>query len=102
MSACSSLLAYAAPMLAANATSTGQIMIAILLLSNAAALATANYLTTSLHMKDRILQIEGMRKAYERRSILAGELIAESGREDWAVAMGLVPNGPHPPTSVMM
>ena len=102
MSGCATLLAYAAPILAANATLKGQIIIAILLLSNAAALALANHLKTSSRMKGRVLRVEGMRRAYERRSILARELITESGREDWAVAMGLVPNGSHPSTSVMM
>jgi len=102
MSGCATLLAYAAPTLAANATVKGQINIAILLLGNAAALAAANYLTNSLRMKERVLKIHGPRKAYERRSILSSELIAESGREDWAVAMGLIPGGPQSRNSVTM
>jgi hypothetical protein len=102
LSGCATLLAYAAPVLVANANSKGQAIIAILLLSNAAALATANCLTTSSHMKDRTLQVQGMRKAYERRSVLASELIAESGRDDWAVAMGLIPSGSSSRTSVVM
>lgn len=102
MSGCATLLAYAAPTLAANATLRGQVNIAILLLGNAAALATANYLTNSLRMKERVLQFHGPRKAYERRSLLASELIAESGREDWAVAMGLIPGGPQSRSSVTM
>ena len=102
MSGCATLLAYAAPTLAANATVKGQVNIAILLLGNAAALATANYLTSSLRMKERVLQVHGPRKAYGRRSILASELIAESGRKDWAVAMGLIPGGPQSQSSVTM
>ena len=102
MSGCATLLAYAAPTLAANATVEGQVNIAILLMGNAAALATANYLTNSLRMKERVLQAHGPRKAYERRSILASELIAESGREDWAVAMGLTPGDTRSRNSVTM
>lgn len=102
MSGCATLLAYAAPSSAANATLTRQIIIAILLLGNAAALTSANYLTTALRMKGKTLQIQGVRRAYERRSILASELIAESGRSDWAVAVGLIPGEPHSPTSVTM
>lgn len=102
MSAGATLLAYAAPAVAANATLKGQIIIAVLLLCNAAALAIANYLTPSLRMKGKILRIHGPRKAYERRSVLAGELIAESGRSDWAVAMGLIPGEPHSRNSVTM
>ena len=102
MSAGATLMAYAAPALAANATLQGQILIAVLLLGNAAALATVNHLTTSLRMKGRTLQIQGMRKAYERRNVLAKELITESGREDWAVAMGLIPSESHSRTSVTM
>jgi hypothetical protein len=102
MSGCATLLAYVAPTLAANATLEGQIIIAVLLLGNAAALATANCLTTVLRMKGNILQIQGAQRAYERRSILASELITESGRSDWAVAMGLIPGELHFRNTVTM
>jgi len=102
MSGGATLLAYAAPTMAANATLEGQIIIAILLLGNAAALATANYLTTALRMKGRVLQVYGPRKAYERRSVLAGELIAVSGRKDWTIAMGLIPGESHSQNPVTM
>jgi hypothetical protein len=102
MSGCATILAYAAPTLAANATVEGQIMIAALLLGNAAALASANYLTTELRMKGKTLQVQGVRRAYERRSILANELIAESGRSDWAVAMGLITGEPPSRNTVTM
>lgn len=102
MSGCATLLAYAAPALLVNATLEGQIIIAILLLSGAAALAIANYFTTALRMKGKLLHIHGPRKNYERRSVLAGELITESGRKDWAVAMGLIPGESHSQSSVTM
>lgn len=102
MSGCATLVSYAGPTLAANATLTGQIIVAVLLLGNVAALASVNYLTTELRMKDKTLQVHGVRRAYERRSILASELIAESGRSDWAVAMGLIPGETHSRNEVMM
>jgi hypothetical protein len=102
MSGGTSLLAYAAPAVAANATLKGQIIIALLLLANAASLAIANHFTHSLRMKGKILQVHGPRKAYERRSILAEELITMSGRKDWAVAMGLIPGGTPSQNSVTM
>jgi hypothetical protein len=90
MSACATLLAYAAPILAANATHHGQIVITLLLLVNTVVLSIANRLTDFLHMKDRVVRIVGERKVYERRSLLASELVSESGRLDWAVSMGLI------------
>lgn len=53
MSGCATLLAYAAPALAANATMEGQIIIGILLVGNLAALATATYFTAALRMKGK-------------------------------------------------
>ena len=101
-SGCATLLAYSAPALAANTTLEGQIVIAILLLGNFAALAAANYSTTSMHMKGKLLQLSGSRKAYKRRSVLADELMAESGRKDWAIAMGLIPSESYSQVSVIM
>lgn len=91
MTGCASLLAYLAPTLAVNATQSGHITIAAVLLVNAALLGMANHFTTGLHMKDKALRIEGERKAYKSRNVLASELIAKSGRVDWALAMGLIP-----------
>jgi hypothetical protein len=95
MSGFATLLAYTAPTLVAHATSKGQIIVAVMLIVNAAALGLANRLTTALHMKGRILRIEGERKVYDRRRVLADELISESGRTDWAIAMGLIPDQSH-------
>lgn len=102
MSGSATLLAYGAAALAANATLEGQIIIALTLLINAATLGLANYLTTDLHMKERVLKIEGGRKAYKSRNVLASELVAESGRVDWAIAMGLIPSQSHPLRKVTM
>lgn len=102
MSGSATLLAYGAAGLAASATLEGQIIIAITLLANAAALGLSNHLTTDLHIKGRVLEIEGGRKAYESRRVLASELVAESGRGDWAIAMGLMPSPSHYQGTVTM
>lgn len=91
MTGCASLLAYLSPTLAVDATQSGSITIVAVLLANAALLGSTNYYTTSLHMKGKALHLEGERKAYKRRNVLAKELIVESGRDDWALAMGLIP-----------
>ncbi|KAK6432910.1 hypothetical protein LTR95_010913 [Oleoguttula sp. CCFEE 5521] len=84
------LLAWASPILAAAASQMGQAVILGLLLGNAMLLVWAHVRTESLQMKGKMVRVEGQRK-YERRRILAEELIEESGRDDWAVAMALIP-----------
>nr|OQO19743.1 hypothetical protein B0A51_12956 [Rachicladosporium sp. CCFEE 5018] len=84
------LLAWGAPILAAAASQTGQLTIMGVLLGNAKLLGWANVRTDVLRMKGKMLRIVGQRK-YERRRVLAEELIEESGRDDWAVAMALMP-----------
>ena len=95
ISGCSKLLAYAAPTVVFNATHRGQTAVVVLLLLNAAILAASNRLTNSLHMKERILRTNCQAKAYKSRRVLANELIADSGRTDWAIGMGLIPNELH-------
>ena len=85
------ILAYASVVLIANATPTGQLSVLLALLVNAACLGCANARTNTLSMKNRVITIESPSVAYERRKALAEELIKESGRDDWAVAMGLIP-----------
>lgn len=95
MSGCAKLLAYMAPTIIFNASHRGQTAMAWLFLLNAAVLGAANRLSDTLYMKGRILRTEGQAKAYNSRRVLANELIAESGRTDWAIAMSLIPNEPH-------
>lgn len=91
ISACASLLAYVAPTLMVNATHQGQIVIALLLIVNTVVLSIDNHLTDFLRMNNKVVRIMGERRAYKRRSLLASELVSESGRLDWAVSMGLIP-----------
>lgn len=84
-------LAFLSPGLVTQATVEGQVVIVALLLCNAVLLGLGNWFVTELRMKGRVVRVEGQRKAYENRRVLARELIAESGRVDWALTMGLVP-----------
>lgn len=86
----STFLAYLAPTLVANATRNGQFVVALLVVASAAMLSMINRSTTFLSMKQRVLRLDGERKAYKSRSELARELISQSGRNDWACAMGLI------------
>lgn len=95
ISACAKLLAYTAPTIVFNATHRGQLAVAVMFLANAAVLGAATRLANTLCMKGRTLRVEGLPRAYKRRNVLANELIASSGRVDWAIAMGLIPNEPH-------
>ncbi|KAK0185411.1 hypothetical protein F5146DRAFT_986888 [Armillaria mellea] len=88
---CATMLVYVSAVLAFNASPVGSLLIGSLLLSTASLLTLCNSLTESLQMCDRVIRREGVPKKYERRLILANELIAEmGGRRDWAVGMGLV------------
>lgn len=41
-------------------------------------------------MFGRVVQVDGKPKHYVRRLDMVKKLIAESGRDDWAIQMGLV------------
>ncbi|KAK0200603.1 hypothetical protein DFS33DRAFT_1278012 [Desarmillaria ectypa] len=95
------LLVYAAVILAFNASTVGSLMIACLLLCSSALLGLCNSLTSCLQMFDCIVRIEGEPIKYERRLYMATEMIEKSGRNDWAIAMGLiVPKNPMAPVNV--
>jgi hypothetical protein len=87
---------YVNIMLVANATLLGQIMLLVLLLASIALVGLGNALTHDLHMHGRTLRVLGTRQ-YDRRLTLAEELIKETGRDDWALRMGMVQ--PRPETS---
>lgn len=90
------LLVYVAAAISTNSSTIGNLMIVSLLLISAALLGICNFLTQHLRMFDRIVYTTGDRKKYSRRSDLAEELIRSSGRDDWAIAMGLISSpSPH-------
>ncbi|KZV75861.1 hypothetical protein PENSPDRAFT_741509 [Peniophora sp. CONT] len=85
------LLVYGAAALAPNASTIGNLCIAVLLLSSVALLGLCNAVTPDLCMFNRRVRQHGSPKAYARRVHMAEEMIEEhGGRRDWAIRMGLV------------
>ncbi|KAF9055351.1 hypothetical protein BDZ89DRAFT_1055944 [Hymenopellis radicata] len=90
-SASATLLVYVAAALASNASTLGSLCLAVLLLVSSALLGLCNSLTRDLHMFGRRTHVISGPKTYKRRLDMANELIRENGgRNDWAIAMGLV------------
>ncbi|KLO14780.1 hypothetical protein SCHPADRAFT_292005 [Schizopora paradoxa] len=86
----SAILVYMSAILAFNATPVGSLAILSLLLSSAGLLGLCNSMTKKLRMFDCVVYQVGEPKKYERRLHMAKELIEESGRDDWAIGMGLI------------
>ncbi|KDQ57952.1 hypothetical protein JAAARDRAFT_34766 [Jaapia argillacea MUCL 33604] len=84
------LLVYSSAALAGNASTVGNLLIACLLLISVALLGACNALTSRLRMFGRTISLEGKPKPYTRRLDMVEELITASGRDDWAIAMGLI------------
>lgn len=84
------LLVYVAAAISSNSSTIGNLMIVSLLLISVALLGICNFLTQHLRIFDRIVYTTGDRKKYSRRSDLTEELIRSSGRDDWAMGMGLI------------
>ncbi|KAL8641910.1 MAG: hypothetical protein Q9226_008571 [Calogaya cf. arnoldii] len=86
------LLVYANVAVAGHATDAGVYTIVSMLLVNGGLLALDNLRIRRLNMYGRTMEAVGEPKRYFRRRDLAEQLIKESGRDDWAVAMGLIVN----------
>jgi hypothetical protein len=81
---------YLAAALASNISEFGKILFICQFIGAAGLLAAANRTTTALCMHGCRVEVEGEPKAYERRLHLAEELIESTGRDDWAVRMGMI------------
>ena len=87
------LLVYLAAALAINAGRIGQTVLLLLLVVSFGLLALCNLSVDSLQMNGCVVRCQGQPKAYQRRLDLADQLIEESGRNDWAIRLGMiVPN----------
>ena len=84
------LLVYISAALASNASTVGSLIIACLLLFSVALLGLCNSMTEKLQMFYRTVYKEGEVKRYTRRIDMAKEFISSSGRDDWAIGMGLI------------
>ena len=88
--ALATFVVYLAAALVSNATQFGKILVLVLLGGSVGFLAVANSLTKFLMMHDYIIKPTGESRKYARRLDLANELVRETGREDWAVRMGMI------------
>ena len=88
--AVATLLVYANVAVAGRATDTGVCIIVSMLLINGGLLALDSLRIRKLNMYGRTMEAVGEPKKYFRRRDLADQLIKESGRDDWGVAMGLI------------
>lgn len=87
--ALATFVVYLAAALVSNATQFGKILVLALLGGSVGLLAVANSLTKFLMMHGYIIKPVGERRKYARRLDLAEELVQETGRDDWAVRMGM-------------
>ena len=90
LAAIATLLVYINAIFTSNATQTGKIILGVLLLLSPAILAIGNEMTNSLHMHGCIVKAQGEPKKYARRLDLARELIEYTGRDDWAIRLGMI------------
>lgn len=84
------VLVYIATVVSGNCSSIGSLVILLLLLSSAVLLGASNILLTTQTMHDRVICVVGEPVKYERRLILAKQLIKETGRDDWAIGLGMI------------
>ena len=83
------LLVYANVAVAGHATDAGVYTIVSMLFVNDELLTLDNLRFRRLNMYGRTMEAVGEPKRYLRRRDLARQLIKESGRNDWTIAMGL-------------
>lgn len=84
------LIVYVGAALVSNATQSGSIIFIALLLVSVFFLAICNHRTKYLHMHGHVIKRKQGVKVYKRRLDLANELIKETGRDDWALALGMI------------
>lgn len=93
LTALATVLVYVNAALVSNIRKFNQIILLILFVLSAALLFLANMTTPAMHMYGRKIQVVGKPKKYYRRRDMADELIAESGRKDWARRLGMIVDG---------
>lgn len=90
VAAFATLLVYLDAALASNLKQSGKVLLLVLLIVPAGLLAIANVRTDKLQMHGNIVKADGPRKKYGRRRDMADELIEETGRDDWAIRLGMI------------
>ncbi|KAF7511265.1 hypothetical protein GJ744_004830 [Endocarpon pusillum] len=90
VAAFATLLVFLDAALASNVEQAGKMILLVLLIASAGVLGIANETTQMLHMHGRVVKVEGSRTKYRRRLEMAEQLVRESGRDDWAMRMGMI------------
>ena len=90
LTAIATLLVYIDAAITPNASQAGKITILALLLLCVGLVAMSNELQDSLYMHGCKIQVDGEPKKYKRRLDLANELIKYTGRDDWAISLGMI------------
>ena len=90
IAAFATLLVFLDVALVSNVDQAGKMILLVLLVVSAGVLAIANETTQMLQMHGRVVAVEGSRKKYKRRLEMVDQLIRESGRDDWAMRMGMI------------
>ena len=90
ITAVATVVVYLAAALASNIQQLGKILLLALLIGSAGLLAVTNVATKNLHMHGRVVKVQGKRRPYGRRLDLANALIEETGRDDWAIRLGMI------------
>ena len=90
LTAIATLLIYINAAITSNASQTGEIAIVALLLVSVALVALSNEAQRELRMHGCTVTVDGVPKKYARRLDLAEELIRYTGRDDWAIRLGMV------------
>ncbi|CAI7615009.1 unnamed protein product [Penicillium glandicola] len=76
--------------LSGNSSTTGSLCLLCLLLVSAGLLELCTGLARGFRMYGRLLRVVGKPTPYIRRLDLAQELIQETGRDDWAIGLGMI------------
>ena len=90
VAAAATMLVYIDAALASNPQPIGKIVLMVLLLLSAGLLSYSNDRIDALQMFGRSIKAVGHATAYRRRRDLADELIRETGRENWAIRLGMI------------
>lgn len=83
-------LIYINAAVTSNASQAGNITILALLLLSVGLVAISNQLQDALYMFGCKVQVQGKPKHYARRLDLANDLIHSTGRDDWAIGLGMI------------
>lgn len=90
LTAMATLMIYINAAVSVNASQAGQIIILALFLLSVGLVAVGNEQQKSLYMHGCKVEVEGKPKKYARRLDLANELIEYTGRDDWAIRLGMI------------